>query len=377
METRASYILVGVFVLAFFLAGVAAVVWLADVNLDEDVVKYDIFFEGSVSGLRTGNPVRYRGIPVGVVSDMRINPDNVEEVQVTIEVPRTTPIKEDATASLEFQGITGVAYVQISGGTHDAPALKPPPGRTRPVIPSMQSQIQEVMDQAPELLSRFIGLVDQAREIMNDENRQRLSETLTNLSGFTGALANSSGDIEQALSETAATLAQVRATAAEAETVLASFADHSDAIATSLDETLAQANRLTGEAAALVEAARPLVDETTRTVGTVGRIADAVEPHAGPIAAETEGALRDIRTVTQELEGATDDIARAADQAATLMEEARGPVGAFTSTGLYEFTQLVVEMRVLVASLSRITTEIERDPARFFFGDKTEGFEAQ
>lgn len=377
METRASYIVVGAFVLAFLLASVAGVVWLAGVDLDEEKVRYDIFFEGSVSGLKPGNPVRYRGIPVGIVADMRINPDNVEEVQVTIEVPDDTPIKEDATASLEFQGITGVGYIQISGGSNDAPPLRAGSGQRNPTIPATSSQIQEVLDQAPELLNRFIGLVDQAREIMNQENRRNLESTLANLAAFTGALANSSDDIEDTLAETATAVAQVRRTAKEAETLLASFAQRSDGLADSLEKTLADANRLTREAADLVEAARPVVEETGRTVESVGRIARDVEPHAGAIAGEAERTLKDIRAITTDLKGAADNISKAADQAAFLLEDAREPVNTFTNTGLYEFTQLVVEMRSLVASLSRISTEIERDPARFFFGDKTKGFEAK
>ncbi len=101
METRASFVIVGAFVLSFFVAIVMAVVWLADVDIDDDVVQYDVFFEGSVSGLSVGNPVRYGGIPIGIVTDMRISQDRFGEIQVVIEVPQDTPIREDAVASLE------------------------------------------------------------------------------------------------------------------------------------------------------------------------------------------------------------------------------------------------------------------------------------
>ena len=267
--------------------------------------------------------------------------------------------------------------MQISGGTNDAPPLRAKAGEGRPIIPSTPSQIQEVIEQAPELINRFIGLVDQANEIMNDENVKNLGQTLENLNGFTAALANSSGDIEEALAETAATLTQVRATAAEAETLIATFAGRSEGLADSIESTLTDASRLTREAAQLVETLQPLVAQTGDTLDKVGRIADDVAPHAGPIAEQAEAALRDARTITEDLKGATRNISKAADEASMLINEARDPVSTFTNTGLYEFTQLVVEMRALVNSLSRITTEIERDPARFFFGDKTEGFEAR
>jgi phospholipid/cholesterol/gamma-HCH transport system substrate-binding protein len=377
METRASYILVGTFVLGFLVAAFAAVIWLAGVDLDERSQEYDIFFEGSVSGLKVGNPVRYRGIPVGIVRDMRINPDNVEEVQVTIEVPESTPIKEDATASLEFQGVTGVAYVQISGGSNEAPRLAKASGGDRPVIPSTPSQIQEVIEQAPELINQFIGLVDEARGIMNEENRRNLETTLANLAQFSGAMADSSGDIQATLAETASAIQQLRGTAAEAETVLATLSQRGDGIADRLETTLDNANGLAEEAGRLVAELRPVVQSAGETFDSVGAVADDVRPHAGPIAEQAEAALRDARTITQDLKAASQNIASAADEAAVLLRDAREPVNTFTNTGLYEFTQLVVEMRTLVASLSRITNEIERDPARFFFGDKTQGFETE
>ena len=376
METRASYILVGSFVLMFLVAVVAAVVWLAGIEFDEETKLYDVFFEGSVSGLEPGNPVRYRGIPVGVVSDMQINPENVEQVQVTIEVPEKTPIKEDAEASLEFQGITGVAYIQISGGSNEAPPLDARPGETRPVIPSTPSQIQEVIERAPELLNRFTGLVDRANQILSAENRKNFDQTMANLATFTGALANSSDDIERTMGETADTLKQLRATAKEAETLIAGFSKRGDDIAGLLQETLAEANALTKETKALIEETRPVVADTGETVRSVGDIADAVKPHAGPVAAEAEATMKDVRVLTRDLRQASANIAKAADQAAKLMRETREPVKNFANSGLYEFTQLVTEMRVLVASLSRIATDIERDPARFFFGDSQEGFEA-
>ena len=117
METRASYVLVGSFVLALVAGLLVFTAWIAKVQLDETRETYRIYFTGSVTGLQQGSPVRYRGVPVGTVSDIRLDPDNVTRVRVTIEVQNGTPIMSDSIASLEVQGITGGAYVQISGGT--------------------------------------------------------------------------------------------------------------------------------------------------------------------------------------------------------------------------------------------------------------------
>ena len=62
-----------------------------------------------MSGLQQGGQVLYRGIPIGQVDDIRIDPDNVETVLVMVDVDRETPIKADTVATLEFQGLTGIA----------------------------------------------------------------------------------------------------------------------------------------------------------------------------------------------------------------------------------------------------------------------------
>ena len=125
MEIRASYVVVGAVVLAL-LAGLAAFsLWLVDAGVDRDLARYDIAFAGSVSGLQEGGQVLYRGIPVGRVAEIRIDPDNVENVLVAVDIDRATPIKEDTVAALEFQGLTGVAYVQLRGGTQESARLDP------------------------------------------------------------------------------------------------------------------------------------------------------------------------------------------------------------------------------------------------------------
>ena len=117
MEIRASYLIVGAVVLAL-IAGLAAFsVWLVGADIDRNVARYEIAFAGSVSGLSEGGQVLYRGIPVGRVADIRIDPADVETVLVAVDLERDTPIKEDTVASLELQGLTGIAYVQLEGGT--------------------------------------------------------------------------------------------------------------------------------------------------------------------------------------------------------------------------------------------------------------------
>lgn len=377
METRASYTIIGAFVLAFAVGIVAAVVWLADIEIDSETSSYHILFDGSVTGLRPGNPVRYRGVPVGTVENMEINPDNVEQVRVTIEVPSATPIKEDAEASLEFQGLTGVAYVQITGGTHDAPQLTAKPGQSIPVIPSTASQLEEVFEKAPELLSRFIALVDRANDLLNQGNRENLSGTLNNLNTFTGTLAQSGDDIQRLVREGGDALAQLKATAREAETLIGAFAGRSETIAALAEQTLINVDGLVQESSRIMVKAEPMITQTTTTMESVGGLTEELRPHVVPLTKGAKTTMEELGKVAVDLRVAAQNIGLAAKEAAELIDDNEDSVNEFANSGLYEFTQLLSETRVLVQALTRISKELERDPARFLFGNQNEGFQAE
>ncbi len=421
METRASYVIVGAFTLLVVIGAVVAVIWMAGVKLDTTFARYDIFFEGSVTGLKPGAQVRYRGIPVGVVTSMSINPDNVEQVKVTIEVPQDTPIKEDAVASLEFQGITGVAYVQISGGTQEAPPLKRRPGQKRPVIPSKPSQLQELFETAPELINRFIALVDRANLLLNPRNQATFARTLGNIETFTGALAESSGDVRALLAHGAETLAELRGTASEARRTLIELRGSTDLLTANAQAALTDLRGLIGEmrskierlsdrADALMGTVQGNVDRVAEDAGTmmrgirgdIGRVSDEASLTMAEVRAFTEelrdrtteftagvgrtmqridselaGLGGDVRAAIRSVDAAARDVGRAADELAGFIAENREPVETFTASGLYELTQLLSETRILVNALTRISAQIEQDPARFLFGRVHRGVEVK
>jgi phospholipid/cholesterol/gamma-HCH transport system substrate-binding protein len=331
METRASYLLVGVFALLAIAGFAIAIVWMAGVNLHDASARYDIFFKGSVSGLKEGNAVRYRGIPVGVVTAMEINPDNVEEVRVTIEIPQKTPVKTDTVAGLDYQGITGVAYIELSGGTHQAPLLEAKPDQKRPVIASKPSQLQELFDTAPELVSRITGLVDRLSILLNPQNQENIARVLDNIRTVTGVLAEHSGEIGGAITDATVTMKDARAAAKEAE-------------------------------AALHE-----IGGLAKSLQTLSVNLDKEFTGVGPEAKDT---LAEVRKTAVEFK-------RAAVVLSDLIDRNREPVNTFAASGLYELTQLLTETRVLIGALTRISSQIERDPARFLFGKSQPGLEVK
>lgn len=341
METRASYLVVGGFVLTLFAGLLVFVVWFAKFQFDREFVHYDVYFQGRVTGLSVGSTVSYRGIPVGEVIALDIDPDNVEQVLVTIEVPTDTPIKSDTVASLELAAITGGAMILLSGGTQEAPKIVVAEGRERALIPSQPSRLEQFLQGAPELVENFRFLVGRAVNLLNEDNQAAFAETLQNLSYFSGALANRGADIETLINDAAGMMGNLR--------------DASVAL-----EELAR--KLGADADGL----------TARADSAIGAIDDA----ARSIEAAVGGPDGDVQLLIADVRGSAQSVQAMADEIEGVVAENREAFRDFSTACLYELTGLVAEIRSLVTGLNRVTTEVQRDPARFLFGNQQQGYEA-
>lgn len=333
METRASYVVVGAFVFGLFVAVLGFVIWLGKIELDSQANPYQIGFSGSVTGLSVGSPVRYRGIPVGQVTDISLDPENVERILVTIEVNADVPIKQDAYAVLESQGLTGVGYIQIQGGSKSAAALRAAAGRTIAEIPARASVVEEVFQSAPEIANQLVVLTNRASAFMRPENRARFESILANLDTISGALAAQADDI--------------RALIANANAAAASLKELSAILVPSVEGVARDLTSLSEESAQTLSAIR----------GTVAGI-------DGEFSALSDDASRALR-----------QIQGTADQAEGLITDNRGAIRDFSQTGLYELTQFLIEGRLLLENLNRVARQLERDPARILFGSRDRGVE--
>lgn len=214
METKGHYTIVGFFVLIFIVCMVAFVVWISKVSLSNYDKTYLIYFKGSVSGLREDSDVRYRGIPVGNVSSIRLDPKNVERAIVEVSIQPNVPIKEDVVASLELQGITGNTYVQLNGGTKKSHLLHSRPGERYPVIPSRSSTFEEVVDSLPTLMKKATEVIEGLRHVFSQDNIQTFQHTLKNVSDFSDSLKGFQGtyvskDVHEAVDQFKKTFVQL------------------------------------------------------------------------------------------------------------------------------------------------------------------------
>lgn len=210
METRAHFILVGLFTILGFLGALGFVLWLAKVQLDRTYAQYDIVF-ATVAGLSQTSAVRYNGVDVGKVLTIALDRDDPASVRVRIEVFASTPIRTDTIATLASQGVTGVSFIALEGGGAGAEALRATPSAEVPVIRSERSVVQDLMISGPDLVSEATALIGEVRSFVTVENREAVAEMLSNLK-------DASGRIDALATRAEATLARVDAALAAAET---------------------------------------------------------------------------------------------------------------------------------------------------------------
>lgn len=199
METKANYVAVGAFVLTCMVALAIAVLWLAGAQYANEYAVYRTYFAGPVTGLGAGTIVRYNGIDVGNVRAVNFDPNNPRQIIADLQIDPQLRLRQDATVTLEMQGLTGGIYVEITGGTIDSPFLVRGEGEDFLEIPSRQSAIQRLYEDTPELLARLTQLTGYGLDLLSDDNRQALAESLAHLRDITAAINRRSADIDLAL----------------------------------------------------------------------------------------------------------------------------------------------------------------------------------
>lgn len=320
METRASYILVGSFVLGLVAVMIGVVTWLADQPSGEQSVRYVTYFKGDVTGLGVGSPVRYRGVPVGSTTDIRIDPGDVERIRVEMDISSITPVKTDTVAQLALQGITGVAFVQLTGGTNDAEALKPEDKRKLPEITSRESALQQLLTRLPEVVEKVLNVADRVTLLFDEKNLSAVENVLENLERASKDVGRTTDEALLLMKEGKNTAIALRETAAAIQTLARKIDGQIDPVASDVRETSQQMRLALGE---------------------------------------FHKALKNIRTITDEVDN--------------LVETNKTAITDFSQSGLYEFSRFISESRTLVNSLTRLADRIDRDPAQFFFGDSQKG----
>jgi len=248
METRANYTLIGLFTVAVIAAAFGFVFWFQSGGAVGDRGYYQIAFDGSVNGLRTGSAVMFNGLRVGEVTALALNPKQSQQVMVTVAVDKSVAIRNDTDIGLEFQGLTGIASLSLKGGS-DAPV--PPGTKAKPVVlEASHGANVDVTQSARDVMRRLDQLIS--------ENQKALRSAIANIDKFSAALANSTGKIDS-------TLANVD----KFSGVLANNADRFDHIAQGLENLTGGKDGKGGEINETVKSVHNLIDNVDKRTAEI------------------------------------------------------------------------------------------------------------
>ena len=189
METKAHHALVGFFAMFLVAAGGFFILWLSNYSGGRQYADYDIVFDGPVRGLRATGEVRFNGIPVGEVSSIELDSQNPNRVIARVRIAATTPVRVDSSAQLEPQGLTGLAYIQITGGSPESQRLYSPAGRPPPRIYAVPAQLDSLFQGGEDVLEAANRALIRISALLNEDNLEQFADTLENLNTLTDSLA--------------------------------------------------------------------------------------------------------------------------------------------------------------------------------------------
>jgi len=313
MEPKVNYILVGSFVALLGAAVLIGILWLGKTDYRGSYDRYEAHMRESVAGLSVDSTVKYRGVDVGRVKAIALNPNNPEEVLLTMDIVRGTPIKNDTIAVLETQGLTGLATINLTGGSRDAPSLQAQEGQAYPVIktgPSLFVRLDEAVSRllSEEGLAQLLVDLDSAAKgaakVLDEDNRILLKRTIKDVSDVAQTIATHKAQIEQSLNGAA-------------------------------------------------------------------RSADNLVKLTASLNAQVPTLLTGINKSVTALEAATEELAKTSKAVGTVVNEAKPELQQFTRRTLPEAGLLVTELRQLTSTLTRVARELEREPSSLMFGRKT------
>jgi len=304
VETRAHYVLIGSFMLGGIILALLFTLWLGSVEREFD--EYDVVFDESVSGLQVGAAVQFNGIVVGEVSDLRLAPNDPSRVIARIRLDDGTPVKVNTRAQLDLVGVTGLALIQLVGGTADAPLIKDVSRRRVPIIEGEAAGIAAAIASAGDIFQNVSS-------ILNQDNAATIGRILDDIEALTDVLADNEGEIQQIVENVAVTTAVVRRNAEK------------------LDQTVDGINSIVASTGTLVEE-------------------------------DIAGTLREIESAAQSANVLVADIQ-------DIVDENRPAIDAFAQQGLGSAVGVIARAGRLVSTAESVLLEIDRDPARFLLGE--------
>jgi phospholipid/cholesterol/gamma-HCH transport system substrate-binding protein len=322
METRANHVLIGAFTIAGLLMLLALGLWAARYAADGAWKEYEVVFEHPVSGLSVGSTVQYNGINMGSVRDLRLAPDDPSKVIARVRLEADAPVREDTVARLTVSGLTGVAFIQLRGGSPESPALEPGPDRKPPQILAEESGLQKLIDASEDIASMASEVMLRLLDFLSEDNAERVSHTLDNFDRLSEAIL-----------------------------------DESDLIADTI---------------------RNLHQGSESLAGVLGRSQQLIDRMSSVLTGIDDHVISGLPELSDDLARTMDHLAKASSRIDRVLADNEAAWSEFGVEVLSPLGPAVQEFRQLVRELSRLTTRFERHPTRFLLGgDQPEEYRPQ
>lgn len=180
LENKARYTLVGLFVLSFTIAMIAFILWLARYDSkQESALQYRLYSSTSIAGLNEKSIVEYKGLDIGLVDTIQINPDNLEQIEIILSITDPEVIKTDSFAVIQSQGVTGNKNIEIDGGSKNAPSLIPNEEGFA-IIPIKPSFLQKITTDAGGITAQMSQALQKINYLLNEKNLKSIESILEN-----------------------------------------------------------------------------------------------------------------------------------------------------------------------------------------------------
>jgi phospholipid/cholesterol/gamma-HCH transport system substrate-binding protein len=357
METRANYALIGLFTLGVIVACFVFVYWLA--RYDESGIRKPmrILIPGSVTGLAPGSQVLFNGIRVGEVRTLRINPEDPNEVEAMVGVDPTQPIKADTKATLGIQGLTGIAFIELKGGSGKLPNLLDQPG-----IPTLEAQgsgLQDLIASAQELVAKVNTAVDRVNGFI-DTAEPSLTTSIKNVQTFTDALAENSAGVKEFMSQ----FGDLSKRLGSLSDTLSGAVSKADKIIAAIDpakvaETIENIDKVTQKLSDSSDAFPEIIANVKNISEQLGTTLEGAKQIIAAIQVEAvKSTINDIATVARRVQTATVDVNKIVADAGKTVADAKDFVASIKSKDA-DIDLIVSNTRDMVQKLNAASTRID------------------
>ncbi|MDP2878453.1 MAG: MlaD family protein [Sulfuricella sp.] len=274
MESKVNFTIVGLFTLTLVAALIAILLWLGTGGRYYKIYDtYYAYMNESVSGLNLNAPVKYRGVEVGNVRSITLDPANPERVRLLLKIERGTPVKEDSVAVLRTQGLTGIAYVELAGGSLQSPLLKAKRDEEFPEIHTGPSLMARMDTALTSLIANVSRVSDNINAVLDEDNRRAFKHSLAQIDTVTRVLAARSAAIEAGVNNAAKTLEHSARASAELGRLIERAGRSAEAVERLANETSRTAAAVPGT----LQGIQLLVDDLRELSASLRRVSDQLE----------------------------------------------------------------------------------------------------